>query len=256
MLFFVNFDILIFGNFNFLNFQKVNKMGSRSGKNVEGVYPTPTANSIDEVRRGDNALEFWKSIPNFDNKVDRLKYLKKEANRLASMANKRVKRLEQNNLTNAPAYQQYIASGGRFSVRGKDYNQLQQEISRLHSFINAQTSTVRGYNNVLKEMAQNTGIKYKNLSDLKEKSNNFFELQSKVEQYLRQVEDMGSAIGYQKIWETINVYVRDNKINLGSDKLNIEQMTEKLTEALKEHDEPFAGFAPQMWYELSDDTHL
>lgn len=231
-------------------------MGSRSGKNVEGVYPTPTANSIDEVARGDNALNFWKSIPSFDDKVQRLQYLKKEANRLASMANKRVRRLEQNNLTNAPAYQQYIASGGKFSVRGKDYNQLQQEISRLHSFLNSQTSTVRGYNNVLKEMANNTGIKYKNLADLKEKASNFFELQSKVEQYLRTVEDMASAIGYQKIWETINVYVRDNKINLGSDKLNIEQMTLKLTEALKAHDEPFKGFAPQMWYELSDDTHL
>lgn len=232
-------------------------MGSRSGKNVEGVYPTPTANSIDEVRRGDNALDFWKSIPNFDNKVDRLKYLKKEANRLASMANKRVKRLEQNNLTDAPAYQQYITSGGKFSVRGKDYNQLQQEISRLQSFLNSQTSTVRGYNNVLKEMANNTGIKYKNLADLKEKANNFFELHSKVEQYLRQVEDMASAIGYQKIWETINQYVKSNKVNLGSDRLNIDGMVKQLTDAIKAHDEPFkADFAPNMWYELSDDTHL
>lgn len=231
-------------------------MGSRSGQNVEGVFPTPTANSIDEVRRGDNALNFWKDIPNFNSKVDRLKYMRKEANRLASMANKRVKRLEQNNLTDAPAYQQYIASGGRFSVRGKDYNQLQQEISRLQAFISSETSTVRGYNNVLKEMANNTGIKYKNLADLKEKANNFFELHSKVEQYLRQVEDMASAIGYQKIWETINQYVKSNKVNLGSDRLNIDEMVKQLTEAIKAHDEPFKGIAPQMWFELSDDTHL
>lgn len=231
-------------------------MGSRSGQNVEGVFPTPTANSIDEVRRGDNALNFWKDIPNFKNKVDRLKYMRKEANRLASMANKRVRRLEQNNLTDAPAYQQYIASGGKFSVRGKDYNQLQQEISRLQSFLNSQTSTVRGYNNVLKEMANNTGIKYKNLTDLKEKASNFFELQSKVEQYLRQVEDMASAIGYQKIWETINQYVRSNKVNLASDRLNIDDMVTQLTDAIKAHDEPFQGFNNAMWYELSDDTHL
>ena len=231
-------------------------MGSRSGQNVEGVFPTPTANSIDEVRRGDNALNFWKDIPNFKNKVDRLKYMKKEANRLASMANKRVRRLEQNNLTDAPAYQQYMASGGRFSVRGKDYNQLQQEISRLQSFLSSETSTVRGYNNVLKEMAKNTGIKYKNLADLKEKASNFFELHSKVEQYLRQVEDMASAIGYQKIWETINQYVRSNKVNLASDRLNIDDMVTQLTDAIKAHDEPFMGFNNAMWYELSDDTHL
>lgn len=232
-------------------------MGSTSGKNVEGVFPTPTANSIDEVARGDNALNFWKSIPSFDDKVKRLQFMRKEANRLASMANKRVRRLEQNNLTNAPAYQQYIASGGKFSVRGKDYNQLQQEISRLQSFLSSETSTVRGYNNVLKEMAKNTGIKYKNLADLKEKASNFFELHSKVEQYLRQVEDMASAIGYQKIWETINQYVRSNKVNLASDRLNIDDMVKQLTDAIKAHDEPFkADFAPNMWYELSDDTHL
>ena len=232
-------------------------MGSKSGQNVEGVFPTPTANSIDEVARGDNALNFWKSIPSFDDKVKRLQFMRKEANRLASMANKRVKRLEKNNLTDAPAYQQYIASGGKFSVRGKDYNQLQQEISRLQAFISSETSTVRGYNNVLKEMANNTGIKYKNLADLKEKASNFFELHSKVEQYLRQVEDMASAIGYQKIWETINQYVKSNKVNLGSDRLDIDSMVKQLTEAIKAHDEPFkAPFGENMWYELSDDTHL
>lgn len=231
-------------------------MGSKSGKNVEGVFPTPTSNSADEVSRGDNALNFWKNIPSFDDKVARLQYMRKEANRLASMANKRVRRLEKNNLTDAPAYQQYISSGGKFSVRGKDYNQLQREISRLQSFLESSTSTVRGYNNVLKEMANNTGIKYKNLNDLKEKSKTFFELHSKVEQYLRQVEDMGSAIGYQKIWESINQYVKDNKINLASDRLNIDEMVLQLTEALKTHDEPFMGFNNSMWYELSDDTHL
>lgn len=231
-------------------------MGSKSGQNVEGVFPTPTANSIDEVARGNNALNFWKSIPSFDDKVKRLQHMKREANRLASMANKRVRRLEKNNLIDAPAYQQYIASGGKFSVKGKDYNQLQQEISRLQLFLNSETSTVRGYNNVLKEMATNTGIKYKNLADLKAKAGKFFELHSKVEQYLRQVDDIATAIGYQKIWETINQYVKSNRVNLASDRLNIDDMVKQLTDAIKAHDEPFKGFTNSMWYELSDDTHL
>ena len=231
-------------------------MGSRSGKNVEGVYPTPTENSIDEVRRGDNALNFWKDIPNFDSKVERLKYLRQEANRLASMANKRVRRLEQNNLTDSPAYQQFIASGGSFSTRGKGYNQLQQEISRLHTFLNSQTSTVRGYNRVLKEMAKTTGLKYKNLADLKSKASNFFELYSKVEQYLRHIQDVASAYSSTQVFESINTYVQQNKVNLASDNLDIESMVEKVNEALLAHDEPFKGIAPQMWFELSDDTHL
>ena len=232
-------------------------MGSKSGQNVEGVFPTPTANGIDEVARGNNALNFWKSIPSFDDKVKRLQYLRKEANRLASMANKRVRRLEQNNLTDAPAYQAFIQGGGKFSTKGKGYNELQQEISRLQSFLNSETSTVRGYNRVLKEMANNTGIKYKNLADLKEKAKNFFELHSKVEQYLRHIQDVASAYSSTQVFESINTYVQQNKVNLASDQLDIDGMIAKVGEALIAHDEPFkAPFGENMWYELSDDTHL
>lgn len=231
-------------------------MGSKSGENVDGVFPTPATNNIDEVTRGNNALNFWKNIPSFNDKVARLKYMRKEANRLASMANKRVRRLEKNNLTDSPAYQQYIASGGKFSVRGKDHNQLQAEIKRLQTFINSETSTIKGYNNVLKEMAKNTGIKYRNLAELKAKSKTFFELQSKIEQYLRVVDDIASAIGYQKIWQAINEYTKGNKIDLSQNGLDIDGMVETITDALKLHDEKFMDFNSNMWYELSDDTHL
>lgn len=228
-----------------------------SGRNnIEGVYPTPAVGSVDEVARGNNALNFWREIPNFKTKAERLKFMKKEANRLTSLANKRVRRLEQRNLTDSPAYQQYIASGGKFSVRGKDYNQLQAEIKRLQTFINAETSTIKGYNNVLKEMANNTGIKYRNLAELRAKSKTFFELHSKIEQYLRVVDDIASAIGYQKIWQAINEYTKGNKIDLSQNDLDIDDMVETISDALKLHDEKFMGFNSHMWYELSDDTHL
>lgn len=170
-------------------------------------------------------------------KVDKLKELKAEANRLVSLANKRVRRLEKNNLQSVPAYQAYIATGGKpFSTKGKDYNQLQSELSRLRRFIDSETSTVKGVNSYLKEMAKNTGIKYKNLKELRAKADNFFELASKVEQYLRQVEDIASAIGYQKIWESINVYVKDNKVDLSNSKLSLEQMTETISKAIAEYE--------------------
>ena len=170
-------------------------------------------------------------------KVDKLKELKAEANRLVSLANKRVRRLEKNNLQSAPAYRAYIATGGKpFSTKGKDYNQLQSELSRLRRFIDSETSTVKGVNSYLKEMAKNTGIKYKNLKELRAKADNFFELASKVEQYLRQVEDIASAIGYQKIWESINVYVKDNKLDLSESTLSLEQMTETIGKAIAEYE--------------------
>lgn len=140
---------------------------------------------------------------------------KKEITKLASMANKRLQRLEKAGLESTPAYQKWLSTGGqKFSVKGKDYNQVQQELSRLRNFINAETSTIRGANKVLKNMAEVTGLKYKNLTDLRQKSKQFFELSSKVEQYLRDVDDIASAIGYQKIWEAINIYVKNSKTDL------------------------------------------
>ena len=172
-------------------------------------------------------------------KYKRIRAFRAEASRLASMANKRIERLEKNNLTDSPAYKRYIKDGGqRFGVKGKSYNQVQAEVARLNRFLNSETSTIKGVNSVLKKMAENTGINYKNLTDLKEKSSKFFELASKVEQYLRTVDDMASAIGYQKIWEVINEYVSDGEINLSDSKADIDSMIEKVTNAIKEYDEP------------------
>lgn len=158
---------------------------------------------------------------------------RKEVSRLSAIANKRIQRLEKNDLTDSPAYRILVENGGaKFGVKGKTFNQVQQEFSRLNRFLNSETSTIRGINKNLKEMAKNTGVKYENLKQLKQMSGKFFELASKVEQYLRVVEDMASAIGYQKIWEAINEYIEGEKINLAESETPIEEMTEMVTKLL------------------------
>lgn len=158
--------------------------------------------------------------------------IKKEVSRKASMANKRLIRLEDNKLTDTPAYQQWInyKGGVKFSVKNKSYNELQQELARLNKFINSTTSTVRGANKVLKEMAANTGIKYGSVKELKSKSKQFFQLADKIKQYLRATEYSAIAIGYRKVWEAINTYVQDEKIALGNADLDIEGLVEKISE--------------------------
>ena len=163
--------------------------------------------------------------------------LRKEASRLSSMANKRIQRLENAGLTHSPAYKKWLADGGqKFGVKGKSINEVQAEVSRLKNFINSNTSTIRGLNNTLKEMAANTGMKYSNVKELHAKAENFFELASKVEQYLRTVEDMASAIGYQKIWEAINQYVQVSEADLSSANIDLDQMTAIISDALASHD--------------------
>ena len=194
-------------------------------------------------------IELLKGVEKLDNKAKRIIAYRQEASRLASMANKRIARLERNNLTDSPAYKRYIQDGGqRFGVKGKSFNQVQSEVARLNRFLTSKTSTIRGVTDTLKEMAENTGIKYKNLTELRGKASKFFELASKVEQYLRTVEDMASAIGYQKIWEIINEYTKAQNIDLGDGETDINNMIESVANAIKEYDEPVKVL--DGWYSL------
>ena len=188
-----------------------------------------------------------KEVPD---KLERIRVYRAEASKLTSLANKRIARLESNGLTDSPAYKAYIETGGKFGVRGKDHNQLQSEVARLKKFIESETSTVKGVTKTLKEMASNTGIKYENLKDLRSKAAKFFELSSKVEQYLRTVDDMASAIGYQKIWEAINQYVKSGEIDLTDSDGDIDGMVRAVTDAIKEYDEPIEKLGGSGWFTL------
>lgn len=173
--------------------------------------------------------------------------LKEEVSRKASMANKRLVRLENNNLTSSPAYQKWVdyQGGVKFSVKGKDYNQLQQELARVNQFIEAKTSTVRGLNKVLKEMAENTGIKYGSVKELQSKSKNFFTLADKIKEYLRQTEGSASAIGYQPVWQAINEYVQQEKIDLGDSELEIDGLVDKIAKltSYEKVEQGFEGYS-------------
>lgn len=157
----------------------------------------------------------------------------KEVSRKASMANKRLKRLEKRGLTDTPSYKQWLnyKDGQKFSVAGKDYNDLQKENARLNQFLNGDTSTIRGTNKWLKNIAKNTGIKYDRVDELQKASSQFFELASKVEQYLRTTQGSATAIGYKRIWQAINEYVEGENIEL-SENQNIDFILNDLINVL------------------------
>lgn len=137
--------------------------------------------------------------------------LRQEASRLSSLANKRLKRLEEQNLLETPAYKNWVDSGGaKFGVRGKTMDQVTAEMGRLNEFINQSTSTVTGAKNYFKNIAKTVGItEYQDIPDLQNKLNSFFELTGKVKQYLHNSKEIGVAIGYQKVWEMVAEYVQE-----------------------------------------------
>lgn len=217
-----------------------------AGDGVGGVFVKPDGQKFKRRK------ETLKSA-----KEKRIAEYRKEASRLASMANKRVKRLEANDLRDAPAYRGYIESGGKFSVKGKTYNELQVEVARMRTFINANTSTIRGVNKYLKDIADNTKIKYKNLKDLRAKASKFFDISAKVQQYLRDLDDMASNIGYQKIWEAVNVYVANSNTDLAGADLDIDQVVERVSRAISEEVsgvnvpiEDLKAYEASQWFKL------
>lgn len=160
------------------------------------------------------------------------KRLKSEVSRLASMANKRLRRLENNGFEDSPAYKRWVESGGeKFSVRGKDYNQLQKELARVREFVNAKTSTIRGAQQVIKAIAANTGADFKG-KELWAQASNFFKIASMVEQYIRNTQNVASAIGYQRIWTAVNQYTKQNEIELNNLQVDIENIVGNIAEML------------------------
>ena len=147
--------------------------------------------------------------------------LRQEASRLVSLANKRLKRLEKQNLQDSPAYKSWVDSGGaKFGVRGKTMAQVQAEVGRLNKFINQSTSTVRSAKQYFVNVGRNVGItEFKDIPDLQNKLNNFFEITGKVKEYLHNSKEIGVAIGYQKIWEIVSDYVQE----VGAETEDVEQ---------------------------------
>lgn len=79
------------------------------------------------------------------------KELRKIVSRMRDAGNKKIKRLQKSGYK-TPALQQVERSGGLFSTKGKNINQLRSEYSRIRSFMTSKTSTATGYKKVRSEM--------------------------------------------------------------------------------------------------------
>lgn len=161
------------------------------------------------------------------------KALRSEASRLASLANKRLKRIEEQGLIESPAYKKYVEDGKqKFGIRGKNMDQVKQEVARMNDFINKQTSTVTGTKDYLDNVAKSVGIvKYEDYGQLQDQLNTFFRGVDKVREYLRNSKEVSVAIGYSKIFEVVSDFVEEvgTELNLIDDL--VIDMAEKVVKA-------------------------
>ena len=156
------------------------------------------------------------------------KALRAQVSQLAGIANKRLDRLEKNELTSSPAYQKWEQNGShRFSVSGKSYSEVQSEYWRVKDFLEMRTSSVTGTKAVLQEVATNIGwgkIDFTDIASTQEQLSNFFTMADTVSQYLESVDESAAALDYQEIWNTINAAYQQGKIDFNSAELDAEQM--------------------------------
>lgn len=165
----------------------------------------------------------------------KIKEFNKETARLNSMANKRIRRMlakADENGFNSPALEKWKKEGSQFfEIRSKKtWNELQKERARVSNFLNSSTSSITGTNKILKEMANNTGLEYKNLADLQGKSSKFFELSNKIDQYYKS--KSGEYKGYQTIWDNINKYVKLDGVDLNN--ANVDDLIEPISEMIEQ----------------------
>lgn len=164
------------------------------------------------------------------------KALKKAIDRGKTQIKKRMKRLENNNLTDSPAYKQYLQNDVvHFSVKGKSVQELQSMYWQLKHLNDMKTGTVKGAQKVLKEIASNTGITYKNINDLNAKSKLFFDLASKAKDYLESMGETAKAIDYRAIWHDVNEIMKEDINSLDSALGDIENLTEDTFNDLSEN---------------------
>lgn len=181
--------------------------------------------------------------------------VRKEISRRFQMANKRLEKLEKNNLTNFPAYQEWVSYNGgvKFGVRGKTNDQLARELERVNSFLNKKTSLVRETNSILKETAKRTKTDYKSLKELPEKLKGFFEVASKVQQSYNVALSSAEAIGYKKIWQAINEVIESEGLDLQGSEDEINAVIEKTRKLIDKADnEEITIYDGIGWYGKTD----
>lgn len=87
------------------------------------------------------------------NKLD-ISDMRKVVGRLVSAGNKRIRNFEKSGQT-SPALRQVRQSGGAFSTKGKNLNQLRNEFMRAKGFIENKSSTVTGWKKIKKQTVEN-----------------------------------------------------------------------------------------------------
>jgi hypothetical protein len=138
--------------------------------------------------------------------------MRKDVQTMNAQFRKRMIRLEHKGYTDTPAYKAWEEMGKpKFSVRGKSENEIQSQYYKLRKLLDMRTSTVRGYNAYVKELASGLGIKG-SIDNIRKQEALIFKTADKIKQYAKSINMIAESMDYKKILKEITKLVElDNK---------------------------------------------
>lgn len=181
--------------------------------------------------------------------------ISKIVSKLASAANKRLKRIELAGLEDySSAYRYVKSSGGKFSVKGKSKEELLLEYKRVKGYLSSQrtTSTVAGTRKSKEEnerkVANRLGITFKNEKESKDfwqaynkyadshRSDVYNQGSGTIQRLIAQRVEQGKSLNASSITKMINKYIEAEREELS--RIEREEFTE-LFDRVSETENPF-----------------
>lgn len=179
----------------------------------------------------------------------------KIVSKLASAANKRLKRIEQAGLKEYSSAYRYIqSSGGKFSVKGKSKEELILEYKRVKGYLSPErrTSTVAGTRKVKEEneqkVADRLGVTFKNEKESKDfwraynkyadthRSDVYNQGSDTIQRLIAQRVEQGKSLNATAVTKMINKYIEAEREEIS--RIEREEFTE-LFDRVSETENPF-----------------
>lgn len=143
--------------------------------------------------------------------------LKIQISSMKEVVRKRIKRLEERDFENTPAYKQAMENGLlSISVRGKSYQELQSEFWKLKNFMDMKTSTIKGVNSYLDNIQQAVGVSITDKATLNNYLTVFFDMVDRLKEQLEASGKTAEAMDYRKIQNSVNEIVRQDYRDVNS----------------------------------------
>ena len=96
------------------------------------------------------------------------KELRALTSKYISAANKRIKRFKERD-ESSPATEAALQGRDKFSIKGKNYNEVKRELADVSSFLKMKTSTQKGYQAYVEDAARRSGFLTENMKGAEKK---------------------------------------------------------------------------------------